>query len=85
MTHVASFDGPAAWKKETIMAILMGDLRAALVAAGAPEDLATKAASEAATYEVRIASIESRLSVLQWMSGATLALLLTLLFKVFHG
>lgn len=32
------------------MAILMGDLRAALVDAGASEDLANKAATEVATY-----------------------------------
>ena len=67
------------------MPMLMSDLRTALVAAGAPEDLASKAAIEAATYESRIAGVEARLQVLTWMSGTQLALLVTLLFKVFHG
>ena len=66
------------------MAILMGDLRAALVNAGAAEDLANKAATEVATYEARLAGVETRLSVLTWMSGATLAMCVTILFKVFH-
>lgn len=66
------------------MAILMGDLRAALVDAGASEDLANKAATEVATYEARLASVDSRLTLLTWMVGATLALSTTILFKVFH-
>ena len=63
------------------MVILMGDLRAALVAAGAGEELATKVA----TYEVRLANVETRLSVLTWMVGANLALTLLVLGKLFHG
>jgi phage shock protein A len=66
------------------MAILMGDLRAALVNAGATEELANKAATEVATYEARLASVDSRLSLLTWMVGATLAMSMTILFKVFH-
>ena len=66
------------------MAILMGDLRMALVAAGAPEDLANKAATEEARYEARLANVETRLSVLTWMAGANLALSMTILFRVFH-
>ena len=66
------------------MAILMGDLRAALVDAGASEELATKAATEVATYEARLAGLESRVTLLTWMVGANLALSTTVLFRVFH-
>ena len=66
------------------MAILMGDLRAALVDAGASEELATKAATEVATYEARLAGLESRVTLLTWMVGANLALTTTVLFRVFH-
>ncbi len=66
------------------MAIPMGDLRAALVNAGATEELASRAATEVATYEARLAGVETRLSVLTWMSGATLAMCITILFRVFH-
>ena len=61
------------------MAIMMGDLRTALIDAGASEDLANKAATEVATYESRLASIETRLSLLTWMSGVTLGLVLLVL------
>jgi hypothetical protein len=61
------------------MTLIMGDLRAALVNAGASEELATRAASKVATYEGRLASIDTRLSVLAWMAGGSLTLaLLTL-------
>ena len=66
------------------MAILMGDLRAALVNAGATEDLANKAAPEVATCEARLAGVETRLSVLTWMTGANIALTTAILFRVFH-
>jgi len=62
----------------------MGDLRAALVNAGASDDLASKAATEVATYETRLANVESRLSVLTWMVGANIAIGATTLFRVFH-
>ncbi len=66
------------------MAILMGDLRMALVAAGAAEDLANKATPGVATYEARLAGVETCLSVLTWMAGANIALSMTILFRVFH-
>jgi hypothetical protein len=66
------------------MAILMGDLRAALVNAGATEELANKAATEVATYEARLAGVETRLSVLTWMTGANIAMTMAILFKVFR-
>ena len=66
------------------MAILMGDLRMALLTPGAPEDLAIKAAPEVATYEARLVGVETRLSVLTWMVGAVIALCATIQFRVFH-
>ncbi len=66
------------------MAILMGDLRAVLVNAGASEDMANKAATEVATYEARLANVETRLSVLTWMVGANIAMTTAILFRVFH-
>ena len=66
------------------MAILIGDLRAALVNAGATEELANKAATEVATYKARLAGVETRLSVLTWMAGANIALTTAILFRVFH-
>ena len=65
------------------MAILMGDLRAALVDAGASNELADKAATEVATYEARLAGVETRLLVLTWMAGANLVLVLLVLGSVF--
>ena len=62
----------------------MGDLRAALVNAGATEELANKAATEVATHKAWLNGVETRLSVLSWMSGATLALCLTILLRLFR-
>lgn len=64
--------------------IIMGGLRAALIDAGAAPELADKAAAEVATYEHRLAGIDTRPAVLTWMSGATLALCVTILFRVFR-
>ncbi len=61
------------------MAIPMGDLRAALVSAGAREELASKAATEVVTYEARLAGVEARLSTLTWMVSFNLRLTLLLL------
>ncbi|WP_428390840.1 hypothetical protein [Lichenicoccus sp.] len=63
------------------MGILTGNRRAALGAAGAGDERAT----QVATYEVRLANVETRLSVLTWMVGANLALTLLVLGKLFHG
>ena len=59
------------------------DRRAArgLVEAGVSEKAA---ATEVATYETRLAGVETRLSVLTWMVGANLGLTLLVLGKLFH-
>jgi hypothetical protein len=66
------------------MALQLGALRDALIDAGAQPDKARAAAEEAALYENRLASMDSRLSVLTWMVGANLALTIGILFKLFH-
>lgn len=66
------------------MAILMGDLRAALVNAGASEEMATKAATEVATYEARLTRVEARLFVLTWMVRANIAMTMAVAFRVFN-
>jgi hypothetical protein len=52
----------------------LGALRTALLEAGASVEKAEKAAEEGASYETRLAGIESRVSVLTWMVGANVGL-----------
>lgn len=66
------------------MALQLGALRDALISAGAPSEKADKAAEELAGYEIRLASIDSRLSVLSWIAGTNLALAMAILFKLFR-
>lgn len=56
------------------MALQLGALRDALLSAGVPADKADKAAEEVASYENRLAQIETRLSVLTWMVTTNIAL-----------
>ena len=55
------------------MALQLGALRDALIEAGATEALAKAASEEVATYDSRLASIDTRLTLLTWMVGASLA------------
>ena len=56
----------------------------AFLSAGAPEDKA-KAASEAlAEHETRFSKIEADLLVLKWMTGASVAGVLSLVLKAFQ-
>jgi hypothetical protein len=64
------------------MALQLGALRDALIEAGASEDKASRAAEELASYENRLATIESRLGVLVWMVGTNLAVTLGVLAKL---
>jgi hypothetical protein len=50
-----------------------------------PEDVARKAAEEAAGYENRLAKIESDLALLKWMVGVNTALTLGILFKLLRS
>ena len=65
------------------MALRLGALHDALVASGIDGDLAKKAAEEVANYEHRLAGIETKLAVLQWMVATTLAGVITLIWKAF--
>lgn len=56
------------------MALQLGALRAALLDAGAAPDKADKASEEVAGYETRLAKIDTDLTLLKWMVGASLAL-----------
>lgn len=55
------------------MALQLGALRDALLAAGAPADKADKAAEEVAGYENRLGQIEGKLTVLIWAVGVNIA------------
>jgi len=63
------------------MSIMMGDLRAALIDAGASEE---KAATEVATYEGRLAAIEARLTLLTGMVGIVIAMVGSLVLHAYR-
>lgn len=65
------------------MALMLSETYKALLEAGASEEQATKAASELASYESRLAKIESDLGLLKWMVGFNLALSTAVVFKLF--
>jgi hypothetical protein len=56
------------------MAMQLGALRDALLDAGVSVDKAAKAAEEGAAYDMRLAGLETRVSVLTWMVGANVGL-----------
>jgi hypothetical protein len=64
------------------MALQLGSLREALIEAGASVEKANKASEELASYETRLAGIETKLAVLVWMVGFNLAMTLAVLWKV---
>jgi len=55
------------------MTLQLGALRDALIEAGATPEKAARAAEELAGYDSRLASIDTRLTLLSWMVGASLA------------
>ena len=65
------------------MPLQLGDLRDALLDAGARPDKADKAAAEVAGYETRVSKIEADLLVLKAMVGTNVALTLAVLIKLF--
>jgi hypothetical protein len=71
------------------MALMLGNLYEALREAGATHDKALAAAEEGASYESRLARIESDTRLLKWMVGVNIAITLgglsfavNLLFRV---
>ena len=67
------------------MALMLGNRHDALTEAGATPELARKAAEEVAVYENRLAKVESKLDVVQWMVGANIGLTLIILGKTFFS
>ena len=61
------------------MSLRLGALHDELLDPGNAEK-AQRAAEEVAAYDNRLASIESRLLLLTWMTGATLAIVMGLLW-----
>lgn len=64
------------------MALQLGALRDALIDAGASVPKADAAAEELASYENRLAAIDSRLSVLTWMAGTNIVLTAGVLWRL---
>jgi hypothetical protein len=67
------------------MALMLGSLYDALLSANVPEEKAKKAAEEAAAYENRLARIEGDLSVVKWMVGFNIALVVGVLTLLLRG
>jgi len=65
------------------MALMMGRLYAALRAADVPDDKAIAAAEEVAGFENRLATIESTLRLLIWISSFNTAMAIAILAKLF--
>jgi len=72
------------------MSTMISEVYDALLAAGAPEDKARKAAEVLANYESQFAAIRTDLAtikgdinLLRWMLGFVLAGIVTLIFKAF--
>ncbi len=61
------------------MALMLGALYDALIAADAPPDKAQKAAEEAAAFDSRLASMDGDLTLLKWMVGFNTALVVAVL------
>ena len=65
------------------MALQLGALRKALLAANVPADQADAASEEVAGYDNRLAGVERSVAVLTWMAGANLTLTLVILGSTF--
>jgi len=62
---------------------MMGKLYTALRDANVAEDKATAAAEEVASFENRLAKVNSDLLVLKWMAGFNLAMTVAIATKIF--
>lgn len=67
------------------MSTMISELYDALLAAGAPEEKARKAAEVVANYEHRFTKIETELVVIKWMVGFVIALNVAILTRVFFA
>ena len=66
------------------MALRLGSRQDALLDAGASPEKAQRAAEEAAGYETRLSSLDTKVSVLTWMVATVIALALGNLFLSFN-
>ena len=66
------------------MAVMMGALYRALVAAKVSEEVARAAAEEQAHFDVRFTRIEGELTVIKWMIGTLVAITLGNLWLSFN-
>lgn len=64
------------------MAMMLGALYRALMAAQVAEPEARNAAEEVAAYESRVATLEGRLTLLTWMVGTNVALTVLVLGRL---
>jgi hypothetical protein len=64
------------------MALQLGALRHALIEAGASEQSADKASEALASYENRLANMDSRLAVLTWIGGTNIVLTCGVLWRL---
>jgi hypothetical protein len=62
---------------------MISEVYDALIAAGAPEDKARKAAEALADYENRFNRIDAELVMLKWMVGFGIALNIAILTRLF--
>ena len=65
------------------MPLMMAKLYEALRAANVPDDAARDAAVEAAGYENRLSRLEADMTLLKWMVGFNLAIMVTVAGKLF--
>ena len=65
------------------MTFMVSEIYDALVAAGAPEDKARKAAEALTKNEDRLAKIEGELLLIKWMMGFVLAFQVGIFAKLF--
>lgn len=65
------------------MSLMVSEIYDALLAAGAPEDKARKAAEVLTKNETRFSRIEADLLVLKWMVGVNMALSFAIASKLF--
>jgi hypothetical protein len=61
-----------------MMALRFGALQDALLDAGASPERAQKAAEEAVSYEMRMSSLDTKVSVLTWMVATLITLQIAL-------
>lgn len=58
------------------MAMMLGALYRALIAAHVDEEDARKAAEEVAAYDARLANLDANMKLVQWMLGFLIALVI---------